>query len=106
MNTTAQTTIRIEFAKKTLGKHLSKSYPYIAESGNFKLDGLTFILYVEHGTDKWDVHGIAETNAYQDTESLMFAGQVRVPDEETLLEWFPEFSSWINQTLPRNFKLH
>ena len=41
-----------------------------------------------------------------DTEALTFAGQVSVADEETLLEWFPEFSSWLNQTLPRDFKLH
>ena len=88
--------------------HVFLSGHYLSAEDNApqNVKELLFKLYIEPEINKWNVHGISEIAKAPDTKSLTFTGQVRVADEDTLLEWFPEFSAWLNQTLPRNFKLH
>ena len=106
MERLSSTTLKIDFAKNPLGDYLSGHYTSVKENSSRMTEGLTIKLYVESGSNKWDVHAVSEIEANLDTEVLSLAGQVLVVDEEVLLEWFPEFASWLNQTLPRNFKLH
>ena len=98
--------LKIDFAQNPLGDFLSGHYPSAEDNAPQNVEGLLFKLYIEPETNKWSVHGISEIAMDPDTEALTFAGQVSVADEETLFEWFPEFSSWLSQTLPRDFKLH
>ena len=82
--------MKINFSQNPLGDFLSGHYLSAEDNVPQNVKGLLFKLYIEPEINKWNVHGISEIAK---TGALTSAGQVRVADEETMLEWFHELSS-------------